>query len=48
MTTVVLCLAFSGRLMWLRVYTLAFIFAVLVSIAVPSCCRRWAPGPITG
>jgi hypothetical protein len=34
MTTVVLCLAFSGRLLWLRVYTLAFIFAALVSIAV--------------
>jgi PAP2 superfamily len=34
MTTVVLCLAFSGHLLWLRVYTLAFIFAVLVSIAV--------------
>jgi hypothetical protein len=34
MTTVVLCLAFSGRLLWLRVYTLAFIFAVLVSIAI--------------
>jgi hypothetical protein len=34
MTTVVLCLAFSGRLVWLRVYTLAFVFAALVSIAV--------------
>jgi hypothetical protein len=34
MTTVVLCLAFTGRLLWLRVYTLAFIFAALVSIAV--------------
>jgi hypothetical protein len=34
MTTVVLCLAFSGRLLWLRVYTLAFILAALVSIAV--------------
>ncbi len=34
MTTVVLCLAFSGRLIWLRVYTLAFIFAALASIAV--------------
>lgn len=34
MTTVVLCLAFSGRLLWLRVYTLAFFFAVLISIAV--------------
>jgi hypothetical protein len=34
MTAVVLCLAFSGRLLWLRVYTLAFIFAALVSIAV--------------
>jgi membrane-associated phospholipid phosphatase len=34
MTTVVLCLAFSGRLMWLRVYTLAFFFAALISIAV--------------
>jgi membrane-associated phospholipid phosphatase len=34
MTTVVLCLAFSGRLVWLRVYTLAFFFAALTSIAV--------------
>jgi hypothetical protein len=34
MTTVVLCLAFSGRLLWLRVYTLAFLIAVLISIAV--------------
>ena len=34
MTTVVLCLAFSGRFLWLRVYTLAFIIAVLISIAV--------------
>jgi PAP2 superfamily len=34
MTTVVLCLAFSGRLLWLRVYTLAFVFAVLICIAV--------------
>jgi membrane-associated phospholipid phosphatase len=34
MTTVALCLAFSGRLLWLRIYTLAFIIAVLVSIAV--------------
>jgi hypothetical protein len=34
MTTVVLCLAFSGRLVWLRVYTLAFFLVVLVSIAI--------------
>jgi hypothetical protein len=34
MTAVVLCLAFSGRLLWLRVYTLAFFCVVLVSIAV--------------
>jgi PAP2 superfamily len=34
MTTVVLCLAFSGRLLWLRIYTLAFICAALISIAV--------------
>ena len=34
MTTVVLCLAFSGRLVWLRVYTLAFILAALASIAI--------------
>jgi hypothetical protein len=34
MTTVVLCLAFSGRLLWLRVYTLAFVFSALVSIAI--------------
>jgi PAP2 superfamily len=34
MTTAVLCLAFSGRLIWLRVYTLAFIVAALVTIAI--------------
>ena len=34
MTVVVLCLAFSGRLLWLRVYTLAFFGVVLVSIAI--------------
>ena len=34
MTTVVLCLAFSGRLIWLRVYTIAFFIVVLVSIAI--------------
>src|SRR5207245_10817541 len=34
MTTVALCLAFSGRLLWLRVYTLAFLYAVLICIAV--------------
>jgi membrane-associated phospholipid phosphatase len=34
MTTVVLCLAFSGRLIWLRVYTLAFFLAALASIAI--------------
>ena len=34
MTTVTLCLAFSGRLVWLRVYTLAFVAAVLISIAI--------------
>src|SRR5436190_23680535 len=33
-TTVALCLAFSGRLVWLRVYTLAFVYAVLICIAV--------------
>jgi hypothetical protein len=34
MTAVVLCLAFSSRFLRLRVYTLAFIIAVLISIAV--------------
>ncbi len=34
MTLAVLCLAFSGRLIQLRIYTLAFIFAALVTIAV--------------
>lgn len=33
-TVAVLCLAFTGRLVWLRVYTLAFIFAALVTIAI--------------
>jgi membrane-associated phospholipid phosphatase len=34
MTLAVLCLAFSGRLIRLRVYTLAFVFAALATIAV--------------
>jgi membrane-associated phospholipid phosphatase len=34
MTAVVLLLGFTGRLAWLRVYTLAFIFAALVTIAI--------------
>ncbi len=33
-TTVVLCLAFSGRLLWLRVYIIAFFCAALISIAI--------------
>ncbi len=33
-TVAVLCLAFTGRLAWLRVYVLAFIFAALVTIAI--------------
>jgi hypothetical protein len=34
MTAVVLLLGFTGRLAWLRVYTLAFIFAALVTITI--------------
>jgi hypothetical protein len=34
MTAVVLLLGFTGRLAWLRVYTLAFIFAALLTIAI--------------
>jgi membrane-associated phospholipid phosphatase len=34
MTAVVLLLAFTGRLAWLRVYMLAFIFAALLTIAL--------------
>ncbi len=34
MTTVVLCLAFSGRFLGLRIYTLAFFTVVLVSIGI--------------
>jgi hypothetical protein len=34
MTASVLLLGFTGRLAWLRVYTLAFIFATLVTIAI--------------
>jgi PAP2 superfamily len=34
MATVVLCLAFSGRHLWLRTYTLAFLCAALVCIAI--------------
>jgi membrane-associated phospholipid phosphatase len=33
MTAAVLCLAFTGRLIQLRVYTLAFVFAALLTIA---------------
>jgi membrane-associated phospholipid phosphatase len=34
MTIAVLCLAFSGRLEWLRTFMLAFIFAALATIAI--------------
>jgi hypothetical protein len=34
MTAIVLLLGFSGRLPWLRVYTLAFVFAALFTIAM--------------
>jgi hypothetical protein len=34
MTTVVLCLAFTGHLVRMRVYTLAFLIAALLSIAI--------------
>lgn len=34
MTTAVLCLAFTGRLLRLRVYTLSFVLAALVTIAI--------------
>lgn len=34
MTAIVLLLGFTGRLAWLRVYTLAFIFAALITIAI--------------
>ena len=34
MTAVVLLLGFTGRLAWLRVYTLAFIFSALATIAI--------------
>lgn len=34
MSAAVLCLAFTGRLLWLRIYTLSFIFAALVTIAI--------------
>ena len=34
MTAAVLCLAFTGRFVWLRVYTLAFIIAALITIAM--------------
>jgi hypothetical protein len=34
MTAVVLLLGFTGRLVWLRVYMLAFIFAALITIAI--------------
>jgi len=34
MSTAVLCLAFTGRLLWLRIYMLSFILAALVTIAI--------------
>ncbi len=34
MTTAVLCLAFTGRLLRLRIYTLSFILAALITIAI--------------
>jgi membrane-associated phospholipid phosphatase len=34
MTAAVLCLGFTGRYVWLRVYTLSFIFAALITIAM--------------
>ena len=34
MTTVVLCLSFTGRFVWLRIYTLAFLLAALTTIAL--------------
>jgi PAP2 superfamily len=34
MTVIVLLLAFTGRLAWLRVYMLAFVFAALITIAI--------------
>ena len=34
MALAVLCLAFTGRLVWLRIFMLAFIFAALVTIAI--------------
>jgi membrane-associated phospholipid phosphatase len=34
MALAVLCLAFTGRLLWLRAYMLAFVFAALVTIAL--------------
>ncbi len=34
MTLAVLCLAFTGRLVWLRTYMLAFVFATLSTIAL--------------
>ena len=34
MTAAVLCLACTGRFVWLRVFTLAFFFAALITIAL--------------
>ena len=48
MTTVVLCLAFSGRLLWLRVFTLAFICAVLISITVSAALPAAGAWPYYG
>src|SRR5262245_7582148 len=47
MTTAVLCLAFTGRFVWLRVYTLAFIFAALITIATSAVLPAAGCGPST-
>jgi hypothetical protein len=48
MTTVVLCLAFSGRLLGLRLYTLAFFIMVLVSIAISAALPAAGAWPYYG
>ena len=48
MTTAVLCLAFTGRFVWLRIYTLSFILAALVTIAISAVLPAAGVWPFLG
>jgi membrane-associated phospholipid phosphatase len=48
MTTAVLCLAFRGRLLWLRVYMLAFLLSALITIAISALLPAVGAWPYLG